>query len=55
MFIKWEKLEGNVGVLIIEVDVKEVNNFIDVVFKKVVKIINVLGFCKGKMFCLLFE
>lgn len=31
------KLEGNVGVLTIEVDAKEVNNSIDAAFKKVVK------------------
>lgn len=37
MAAKWEKLEGNVGVLTIEVDAKEVNNSIDAAFKKVVK------------------
>ena len=37
MSTKWEKLEGNVGVLTIEVDAKEVNNSIDAAFKKVVK------------------
>ena len=36
MSTKWEKLEGNVGVLTIEVDAKEVNNSIDGV-QKVVK------------------
>ncbi|MGQ0452541.1 trigger factor family protein, partial [Bacillus sp. SS-TM] len=49
MSTKWEKLEGNVGVLTIEVDAKEVNNSIDAAFKKVVKTINVPGFRKGKM------
>lgn len=49
MAAKWEKLEGNVGVLTIEVDAKEVNNSIDAAFKKVVKTINVPGFRKGKM------
>ncbi|MGR5879532.1 trigger factor [Bacillus pacificus] len=34
MAAKWEKLEGNVGVLTIEVDAKEVNNSIDAAFKK---------------------
>ena len=48
MAAKWEKLEGNVGVLTIEVDAKEVNNSIDAAFKKVVKTINVPGFRKGK-------
>lgn len=33
MAAKWEKLEGNVGVLTIEVDAKEVNNSIDAVQK----------------------
>ncbi len=48
MAAKWEKLEGNVGVLTIEVDAKEVNNSIDAAFKKVVKTINVPGFRKRK-------
>lgn len=55
MTAKWEKLEGNVGVLTIEVDAKEVNNSIDAAFKKVVKTINVPGFRKGKMPRPLFE
>ncbi|CAG9611548.1 Trigger factor [Bacillus rhizoplanae] len=55
MAAKWEKLEGNVGVLTIEVDAKEVNNSLDDAFKKVVKTINVPGFRKGKMPRPLFE
>lgn len=55
MAAKWEKSEGNVGVLTIEVDAKEVNNSIDAAFKKVVKTINVPGFRKGKMPRPLFE
>ncbi|SFK11314.1 MULTISPECIES: trigger factor [unclassified Bacillus (in: firmicutes)] len=55
MAAKWEKLEGNVGVLTIEVDAKEVNNSLDAAFKKVVKTINVPGFRKGKMPRPLFE
>ncbi|WP_020059989.1 trigger factor [Bacillus sp. 123MFChir2] len=55
MTAKWEKLEGNVGVLTIEVDVKEVNNSLDAAFKKVVQTINVPGFRKGKMPRPLFE
>ncbi|PEJ99287.1 trigger factor [Bacillus wiedmannii] len=55
MAAKWEKLEGNVGVLTIEVDAKEVNNSIDAAFKKVVQTINVPGFRKGKMPRPLFE
>ncbi|MCP1125371.1 trigger factor [Bacillus sp. AFS018417] len=55
MAAKWEKLEGNAGVLTIEVDAKEVNNSLDAAFKKVVKTINVPGFRKGKMPRPLFE
>lgn len=55
MAAKWEKLEGNIGVLTIEVDAKEVNNSLDAAFKKVVKTINVPGFRKGKMPRPLFE
>ncbi|MGI2719763.1 trigger factor [Bacillus cytotoxicus] len=55
MAAKWEKLEGNVGVLTIEVDAKEVNKSLDAAFKKVVKTINVPGFRKGKMPRPLFE
>ncbi|ENQ3077961.1 TPA: trigger factor [Bacillus pseudomycoides] len=55
MAAKWEKLEGNVGVLTIEVDAKEVNNSLDAAFKKVVQTINVPGFRKGKMPRPLFE
>ena len=54
MSTKWEKLEGNVGVLTIEVDAKEVNNSIDAAFKSS-KTINVPGFRKGKMPRPLFE
>ena len=50
---KMGKLEGNVGVLTIEVDAKEVNNSIDA-FKSS-KTINVPGFRKGKMPRPLFE
>lgn len=53
MAAKWEKLEGNVGVLTIEVDAK-VNNSIDAAFKSS-KTINVPGFRKGKMPRPLFE
>ena len=54
MSTKWEKLEGNVGVLTIEVDAKEVNNSIDA-HSKSSKTINVPGFRKGKMPRPLFE
>ncbi|KAB7708595.1 trigger factor [Bacillus aerolatus] len=55
MSAKWEKQEGNQGVLTVEVDVETVNNGLDSAFKKVVKDINVPGFRKGKMPRALFE
>ena len=55
MSVKWEKQEGNVGVLTVEVDVETVNAGLDKAFKKVVKQVNVPGFRKGKMPRPLFE
>lgn len=55
MSAKWEKLEGNQGVLTIEVDAEKVNEGLDAAFKKVVKNVNVPGFRKGKMPRQLFE
>ena len=55
MSVKWEKQEGNVGVLTVEVDVETVNAGLDTAFKKVVKQVNVPGFRKGKMPRQLFE
>lgn len=55
MTAKWEKLEGNQGVLTVEVDAGEVNNALDEAFKKVVKQVNVPGFRKGKVPRSLFE
>ncbi|KGR78675.1 trigger factor [Ureibacillus manganicus] len=55
MSAKWEKQEGNSGVLTIEVPAEEVNKAIDKAFAKVVKEINVPGFRKGKMPRQLFE
>jgi trigger factor len=49
MSAKWEKKEGNQGVLTVEVDADTVNNGLDAAFKKVVKQVNVPGFRKGKM------
>lgn len=49
MSAKFEKLEGNLGVLTIEVDAEKVNEGLDAAFKKVVKKANVPGFRKGKM------
>ncbi|KGR90450.1 trigger factor [Ureibacillus massiliensis 4400831 = CIP 108448 = CCUG 49529] len=55
MSAKWEKQEGNTGILTIEVPAEEVNNALDKAFAKVVKEINVPGFRKGKMPRNLFE
>lgn len=55
MAAKWEMLEGNVGVLTVEVDAQVVNNGIDEAFKKVVKKLNVPGFRKGKLPRPMFE
>src|SRR3954462_3779405 len=49
MTAKWEKLEGNRGVLTVEVSGEEVNKGLDAAFQKVVKQVNVPGFRKGKM------
>ncbi|MCP3741259.1 trigger factor [Rossellomorea sp. BNER] len=49
MSAKWEKQEGNQGVLTIEVDAAQVNEGLDAAFKKVVQKVNVPGFRKGKM------
>jgi trigger factor len=55
MSAKWEKLEGNRGVLTIEVEAAEVSKGLDAAFQKVVKKVNVPGFRKGKMPRGLFE
>lgn len=55
MEAKWEKQEGNEGVLTIEVDADKFNDALDQAFKKVVKDIQVPGFRKGKMPRGLFE
>jgi trigger factor len=49
MSAKWEKQEGNQGVLTIEVEAAKVNEGLDAAFKKIVKQVNVPGFRKGKM------
>ncbi|TQR16144.1 trigger factor [Psychrobacillus soli] len=55
MSVKWEKQEGNNGLLTIEVAADVVANGLDQAFKKVVKQINVPGFRKGKMPRQMFE
>lgn len=52
---KWEKIENNVGVLEVEVDVDSVTNALDRAFKKVIKSVNLPGFRKGKAPRHLFE
>lgn len=53
--VKWEKQEGNNGLLTVEVTAEEVAKGLDQAFKKVVKQINVPGFRKGKMPRPMFE
>lgn len=55
MSAKWEKQEGNQGVLTVEVEVAEFDKALDKAFTKVVKQVNVPGFRKGKMPRPLFE
>lgn len=55
MSAKWEKQEGNIGTLTVEVPAEEVNAALDKAFAKVVKQINEPGFRKGKMPRVLFE
>ncbi|SDZ05229.1 trigger factor [Evansella caseinilytica] len=55
MTVKWEKSEGNSGVLTVEVDSGRVDNALDQAFKKVVKKVNVPGFRKGKVPRPIFE
>ncbi|WP_209122008.1 trigger factor [Alkalihalobacillus sp. BA299] len=55
MTAKWEKLEGNNGVLTVEVDAEKVDVALNEAFKKVSKKVNVPGFRKGKIPRSLFE
>lgn len=49
MSAKWEVLEGNRGVLTIELDAEKLNEGLDLAFKKVVKQVNIPGFRKGRI------
>ena len=49
MSVKWEKQEGNKGILTVEVPVEKVKEGLDQAFKKVVKDVTAPGFRKGKM------
>ena len=55
MSAKWEKQEGNQGVLTVEVEAAEFDKALDKAFTIVVKQVNVPGFRKGKMPRPLFE
>ncbi|MFZ3576382.1 trigger factor [Virgibacillus sp. DJP39] len=55
MTAKWEKQEGNEGLLTIEVSSEEFDKAIDQAFKKVVKTIQIPGFRKGKVPRKIFE
>ncbi|NYE07790.1 trigger factor [Bacillus niacini] len=55
MTVKWEKQEGNTGVLTVEVSAEKVNEGLTAAFNKVVKTVNVPGFRKGKMPRQMFE
>ncbi|ALC81874.1 MULTISPECIES: trigger factor [Bacillus] len=55
MSVKWEKQEGNQGVLTVEVDADTFSKALDDAFKKVVKQVSIPGFRKGKVPRGLFE
>jgi trigger factor len=55
MKASWEKIEKNVGVLDVEVEVDQVAAALDKAFKKVVQKVNVPGFRKGKVSRSIFE
>ncbi|MGG4274707.1 trigger factor [Bacillus subtilis] len=55
MSVKWEKQEGNEGVLTVEVGAETFKTALDDAFKKVVKQVSIPGFRKGKIPRGLFE
>ncbi|TDQ37936.1 trigger factor [Aureibacillus halotolerans] len=55
MSVKWEKKEGNQGVLTVEVEAETFNQALDGAFKKVVKNVQVPGFRKGRIPRSMFE
>lgn len=55
MSAKWEKQEGNEGILTIEVSSNEFDKALDQAFKKVVKDVQIPGFRKGKVPRKIFE
>ncbi|WP_229782660.1 trigger factor family protein, partial [Oceanobacillus indicireducens] len=55
MTAKWEKQEGNKGILTFEVPAEEFDQALDQAFKKVVKDVQLPGFRKGRVPRGLFE
>ncbi len=55
MTAKWEKEQGNQGVLTFEVDSERFDSALDQAFKKVVKQVHIPGFRKGKVPRKIFE
>lgn len=55
MTAKWEKQEGNKGLLTVEVDAEQFDKALDEAFKKVVKDVQLPGFRKGRVPRGLFE
>ncbi|SET77419.1 trigger factor [Salinibacillus kushneri] len=55
MSVKWEKQEGNEGVLTFEVSAEEFDSALDKAFKKVVKDVQIPGFRKGRVPRPIFE
>src|SRR5699024_773788 len=55
MSVKWEKQEGNEGVLTFTVTTENFDKALDQAFKKVVKTVQVPGFRKGKVPRKIFE
>ncbi|MDL4841701.1 trigger factor [Aquibacillus rhizosphaerae] len=55
MTAKWEKQEGNEGLLTVEVEAEQFDKALDEAFKKVVKQVQLPGFRKGKVPRGLFE
>lgn len=55
MKASWEKKEGNVGLLTVEVEAEQVDAALDKAFKKVVRTVNVPGFRKGRVPRQIFE
>ncbi|MGM0523901.1 MAG: trigger factor [Bacillota bacterium] len=55
MTAKWEKQEGNEGLLTVEVSAEQFNEALDEAFKKVVKDVQLPGFRKGRIPRSMFE